>query len=260
VAGSAAYLSVLEAEDLEKALHARRATYRGLKLSAQDPIQRFRLEETRGVLFLDALRRKLGDDRFFPLMNDFFAANTTKTVTAQAFLEKAGVPLEFSEPAAGPAYLLTDINRRLASAVLVYGTLRDAGANRYAAEQLQQRYLDLYESRVPIHKDFEVSDELLRHRDVVFIGRPESNSALAAWSDALGLDYPGACFRIGGKAHASERQALLLAGKNPLDAGHMALVVAGNDALRTVKAAAVRAGATEYAVFEQGKPLQAEFR
>jgi hypothetical protein len=260
VAGSAAYLQMLETEDLDKALTARRAIYRGLKLAPDDPIRRFRLEETKGVLFLDALRRKLGDDHFFPLMTDFFAANTTRTVTAQSFLEKAGVPFDFSEPGGGPAYLLSDIYRRLPSAVIVYGTLRDAGANRYAAEQLQRRYLDQYESQVPIYKDFEVSDDVLRSRDVVFVGRPEANSALAAWSDALSLEYSGASFRIANKAHADEREALLLAGTNPRDPSHMALVIAGNDALRTVKAASARLAPGEYAIYEPGKQLRAQFR
>ena len=76
----------------------------------------------------------------------------------------------------------------MASAVIVYGTVREAGANRYAAEQMQDRFLDRYESRVPIYKDFEATDDLLRHRDVVFVGRPEANSALALWSGRLGLD------------------------------------------------------------------------
>ena len=260
VAGSSAYQQVLEAPDLEKSLDARRATYRGLKLAPDDPIRSFRLEETRGVLFLDALRRKLGDDRFFAVMADFFTANTTRTVTAQSFLEKAGARFDFSEPGEGPAYLLTDINRRLASAAIVYGTLREAGANRYAAEQLQRQYLDQYESQVPIYKDFEVSDDLLRHRDVVFVGRPEVNSALAAWSKDLALDYSGASFRIANKAHADEREALLLAARNPKDPAHMALVIAGNDALRTVKAAAAWLEPGEYAIFQTGKPLRAQFR
>ncbi len=34
----------------------------------------------------------MGDDAFLKLMSDYFAANTTKTVTAQSFLDKAGVP------------------------------------------------------------------------------------------------------------------------------------------------------------------------
>jgi hypothetical protein len=207
-----------------------------LKLGPDNAANRFRLEETKGVLFLDSLRRKLGDDRFFALMSEFFTAHAGATVTAQSFLEKAGVPFEFSEPEDGPAYLLNDIYRRLPTAILVYGTGREAGANRYAAEQIQSDLLDAYESAVPIYKDFEVSDELLRHRDVIFIGRPEANSALAAWAERLGLDYPGAAFRIDGAVHASEREALLLAATNPFDPAHMVLVVAGNTALRTVKA------------------------
>jgi hypothetical protein len=159
-------LCALQSGDLAKALDARRATWRRLKLEPDDDANRFRLEETKGVLFLDSLRRKLGDDRFFALMAEFFTANAGATVTAQSFLEKAGVPFEFPEPEDGPAYLLTDIYRHLSGAILVYGTGREAGANRYAAEQIQSDLLDDYESAVPIYKDFEVSDELLRHRDV----------------------------------------------------------------------------------------------
>jgi hypothetical protein len=227
-----AYYRALQSGDLAQTLEARRTMYRGLKLAPDS----FRLEETRGVLFLDSLRCKLGDDRFFALMSEFFTAHAGATVTAQSFLEQAGVPFEFTEPGDGPAYLLTDIYRHLPAAILVYGTGREAGANRYAAERIQSDLLDDYESAVPIYKDFEVSDELLRHRDVIFIGRPEANSALAAWAGRIGLDYPGAAFRIDDAVHASEREALLLAAKNPFDAAHMVLVVAGNTALRTVKA------------------------
>jgi hypothetical protein len=235
-AGSAAYYRALQSDDLTQTLDARRAMYRRLKLGPDNPATRFRLEETRGVLFLDSLRRKVGDDRFFTLMAEFFAAHAAATVTAQSFLEKAGVPFEFSEPEDGPAYLVADIYRRLTAAILVYGTGREAGANRYAAEQIQSDLLDSYESAVPICKDFEVSDDLLRHRDVIFVGRPEANSALAAWAARIGLDYPDAAFRIDGAVHASEREALLLAATNPFDPAHMVLVVAGNSALRTVKA------------------------
>jgi hypothetical protein len=235
-AGSVAYYRALQSGDLAQTLDARRAMYRGTKLGPDNPANRFRLEETKGVLFLDSLRRKLGDGRFFALMSEFFTAHAGATVTAQSFLEKAGVPFEFTEPGDGPAYLLTDIYRHLPAAILVYGTGREAGANRYAAERIQSDLLDDYESAVPIYKDFEVSDELLRHRDVIFIGRPEANSALAAWAGRIGLDYPGAAFRIDDAVHASEREALLLAAKNPFDAAHMVLVVAGNTALRTVKA------------------------
>jgi hypothetical protein len=247
-AGSVAYYHALRSDDLAQALDARRTMYRGFKLGPDNPANRFRLEETKGVLFLDSLRRKVGDDRFFALMAEFFTAHAGAAVTAQSFLEKAGVPFEFCEPEDGPAYLLTDIYHRLATAILVYGTGREAGANRYAAEQIQSDLLDDYESAVPIYKDFEASDELLRHRDVIFIGRPEANSALAAWAVRIGLDYPGAAFRIDDAVHASEREALLLAAKNPFDAAHMVLVVAGNTALRTVKAWSAGLTQTDHAI------------
>jgi hypothetical protein len=256
VAGSAAYHQVLGSDDVGKAMNARTVMYRGLKLSPDNAATRFRIEETKGVLFLDGLRRKLGDDQFLALMKDFFTANAAKTVTAKSFLEKAGVPFDFTEPAPGPAYLVGDIRSRLASAVIVYGTLRDAGANRYAAEQMQLHYLDQFEHAVPIYKDFEVSDDLLRDRDVIYVGRPETNSALVWWTakpeKRVGYSS-GAVFSADGKTCASERCALIYANQSPWDAHHMVLIVAGNDALRTVKAMNnMGSGQSELVVWEDG--------
>ena len=262
VAGSAAYYRVLQSPDLGKSLEATRAAYRRLKLEPHDDTRRFREQEAEGVLFLDSLRQKLGDDRFLKLMTDYFDANTTKTVTAQSFLDQAGVSFTPPDPGSGPVYLVSDMGRRLASAVLVYGTVREAGANRYAAEVLQHDFLNMYEKQIPIYKDFEATDELLRHRDVIFVGRPEANSALAAWAGKLGFDYTGASFQVAGAVHASEREALLLAGQNPLDAARMVLVLAGNDALRTVKLARAESemsGAVQYAVVDDGQKSKSGF-
>jgi hypothetical protein len=259
VAGSAAYHRLLSSPDPEKGLEATRITLRGLRLSPQNDMNRHAMEQAKGVLYLDWLRRHKGDDAFFKLMSEYFAANTTNTVTAKSFLDQAltghlrAESVDEVSPD-GPAYLTTDINRRLESAVIVYGTNRDAGANRYAAEQMQSRFLDQFESRVPIFKDFDTSDDSLRHSDVIFIGRPEANSALKAWAAKIGLKYSGAAFEIDGATHASEREALLYAAKNPLDAAHMVLVVAGNDALRTVKAFRAQIS-TPFAIFKDGDPI-----
>jgi len=263
VAGSVVLRRALQSNDPEAELNAQRATWRGLELSPDNPANHFRREVTKGVVYLDSLRRKMGDDAFLKLMDDYFAANTTKTVTSQSFLAKAGVSLDAIDqpgnldPPEGPAYLTNEIWRRLASAVIVYGTVREAGSNRYAAEQIQNRFLDRYESRVPIYKDFEATDDLLRHRDTVFVGRPEANSALALWSAKIGLDYQGAAFKIDGEAHASEREGLILAATNPLDAAHMVLIVAGNDALSTVKSENADLSPDEYVIVKDGdKPIK----
>jgi hypothetical protein len=252
VAGSAAYYRVLQSANVEKAVEAERVRFRGLKLAPLDDGSRFRLEETRGTLVLDALRHKLGDTAFLKLMKEYFAANTTKTVTASSFAAAAGTPLDSGDAGNGPAYLPSDINSRLGSAVLVYGTQREAGTNRYAAETRQAAFRERHQREVAIYKDFEANEALLAHKDVIFIGRPESNSALAAWAGKLGLDYQGAVIKAGGKVYASERNALLYAAKNPLDPAHMVLVYAGNSPLETVRSLDA-AGETPWVVLEDGK-------
>jgi hypothetical protein len=252
VAGSAAYYRILAGPDLGKQIDAAKVTYRGLKLGPQNEMTQVQFEQVKGVLFLDALRHKLGDDAFLNLMSGYFAGNATKTVTAQSFLDKAGVPFEVPDPGDGPAYLTTDIGRRLATAVIVYGTEREAGANRYAAEAMRAQWLDRFEHEVPIYKDFEVDGATLGSHDVVFVGRPEANSALAAWAEKLALKFDGAAFTIDGETHASEREALLYAAKNPLDPAHMVLVVAGNEALRTVKALHAQTNAPYVVHFDDG--------
>jgi len=135
----------------------------------------------------------------------------------------------------------------------------DAGANRYAAEQLQKHYLDWFESAVPIRKDFEVTDDELRGRDVIFVGRPETNSALAHWKDKIELNADGGLFRIAGKDHASETEALVFAAANPLDRKHMVLVLAGNNALETVLLAKAGMNHTEYSIFDRDNETSSGF-
>jgi len=258
-AGSAAYYRDLESKDVAKEIAAHWAGYRAASIADPNPINRFALETHKGALFLDRLRRDVGDDRFFKLLTDFFAAHTTKSVTAQSFLDAAGVKFALPDDQGGATYVASDIRQRLRSAILIYGTVTDAGANRYAAEQLQKNYLDWFESVVPIRKDFEVTGEELRTHDVIFVGRPETNSALAAWKTQIGLDSDGGLFRIAGKDHASETEALAFAAANPLEHKHMVLVLAGNNALETVRLAATGLNRTEYSIFDSGKDTSSGF-
>jgi hypothetical protein len=263
VSGSAAYYEDLDSKDLSKAMAAHWAEYRSLSISTLDPKQHFELETQKGALFLDQLRRNIGDDRFFKLMSDFFAAHKTKAVTAQSFLDAAGVKFVMPADHGGPTYLVSDIRQRLGSAMLVYGTMAEAGANRYAAEELQKGLYRSLETAVPIRKDFELTDADLRAHDIIFVGRPETNAALAALHDKLGLDSSGGLFRIAGVDHASETEALAFAASNPLDHRHMALVVAGNSALETVLLSKSDfLGAqydAQYSIFDAGKEIASGF-
>ena len=69
-----------------------------------------------------------------------------------------------------------------------------------------------------------------------------------------GPGLPGAAFKIDGQVHASEREGLILAASNPLDATHMVLVVAGNDTLSTVKSQREDLPRDEHMIFKDGDP------
>lgn len=284
-AGADAYYDAVRSDHPDRAINELRATYRRAALEGDEPLARLhpdvrsakwrRLASSKGALLLDALRSELGDDKFSDFMRAFFETNTTRKVTTAAFRDAAnraaGKPLDAlfdrwlnstglpGDPG-GPAYVASDILQRLHSALIVYGTNADAGANRYAAEQLQKQFLDRFESAAPIHKDFEVTGDDLRAHDIVFVGRPEANSALGAIAQRIGLDYHGAEFRIDGNTHPSEYDALILAATNPLEAKRMIVVFAGNTALETVKLASVTPPRAEYAIYTKGKETTAGFR
>ena len=208
-------------------------------------------------------------------MRDFFEANTTKSVTTAQFVAAAGekgrpvlekwlpgpgLPASgLPDQKPGPIYRASIMFRRAGSVLIVYGTVAEAGANRYAAEQLQGRLLDSFESAAPVRKDFEVSEEELRGKEVVFIGRPETNSALAAWARRIGLEYEQAAFRIDGRDHASENEALMFVAANPLDQRHAVLVMAGNSPLETVRLAGAWPPDSQYAIFDAGRETSSGF-
>jgi hypothetical protein len=275
-AGSATYHGILASDDARQDLERLRIQFRGLAVLSDTPLANlqadtnssnwYRIASVKGSLLLDALRVEIGDDTFLTFMKDWFAANTTRTVTTASFrsaaekaagrslapffdqwLTKPGLPGDRG----GPSYVASDIFQHFGTTLIVYGTLRDAGANRYASEQLQKQMLGWHESEVPIFKDFELTEFDLRGHSVIFIGCPESNQALAAIAPRIGLDYDGAAFRINGAEHGSEYESLVFAAANPFNPKQMVVAVAGNTALETVKAAD-HIPSSQYAIFRSG--------
>jgi hypothetical protein len=271
-AGSASYYNALADADYEKRIARLRAGFAAATLAGDNELQRFQQASCRGALLLDALRKQMGDDRFFAFMKSFFDANTTKPVSTAQFRAAAGPAsqtvietwLNAAPPASpsGPIYVATDFHplaKRLANTVIVYGTSDEAGANRYAAEQVAKDVLEMYEDAVPVRKDFEVTDRDLRDREVIFVGRPATNSALAAWQSKLSLNYDGGVFTIDGKDHGAETESLAWTAANPLDPKHMVLVLAGNSPVETVRVAKKQFKATQYAVYDSGKETSSGF-
>ena len=273
-AGAAAYNDDLGDDHPGQAIEVRRAEFRAALAGEASESNRFPLEESRGALLLDALRQKLGDDRFFALMNRFFPAHAIEPINADAFIAAAGPDARpvFNEWLSsgtiprvpeGPRYLLSAIHPgggAISNAVIVYGTVTEAGANRYAAEQLQKRLLEWFETPVSIQRDFELSGQELHDRNVIFVGRPETNSALAAVAKSIGLVYDGGDFTIRGVHHASEREALALAAANPDNPKRMVLLVAGNSALETVRLAReMDRPRAQFAIYDDGDRTSAGF-
>jgi hypothetical protein len=286
-AGSTLYFEALTSENPDKTLESYRTQLRGLELTHDRPLLQMNgdlsstawasVTELKGALFLAALRKEMGSDEFLNLMNGFFDTHTTKTVTTAEFLnaldqkwKKAHdefVAKWLKQPGLpgaenGPLYVARFSQEDLANAVIVYGTVTEAGANRYAAERLQAEFLDGFESRVPLLRDYEVTPDQLRLRNVVFVGRPETNSMLASWADRVGLHFDGSTFGIRGVEHGSENDSLLYAAANPLDRTNKVLVFAGNSAIATVRVAEATAHSREiaqYAIYDQRKLVDSGF-
>jgi hypothetical protein len=279
-AGSAAYFEVLNGDDpgdvtnVTKRLDFYRAQYRAAALDGDQPLSKLvsstksaawhTIAESKGLLALDALRREMGDDAFFAFMRTFYGKNTTRTVRSSDFIAAAGADHQalfakwldstgLPEKAEGPLYTASALRGRLSSAMIVYGTMAEAGANRYAAEQWQQQFIGMFERQVPVRKDFEVSEADLAQHDIVFIGRPETNSALAAWTKQIGLDYDGGVFKLADADHASENDAVIWAAANPQDQKHMVIVAAGNSPLSTVLAARSGLSQNQYEIVTSGR-------
>ena len=283
-AGSAEYYDALTSQDAQKTLDSFRAELRGIQLRNDRPLSQMngdirsmawsRIAELKGALFLDALRKKMGDDKFDSFMNTFYSEHTTKTVTTaqfldaarqqdskldngmiSAWLDKTGLPGDEK----GPLYVAEFNQQDLANSIIVYGTVTEAGANRYAAEHLQSKAMDRMEKQIPLFRDYEVTDADLRSHNVIFVGRPETNSALADWAEKLRLPFESNTFTLDKAAYGSENDSLLMAAANPDDPAKKVLVIAGNSAIATVRAVSNPANEAQYAVLDHDRVVSSGF-
>ncbi|MBI4893203.1 MAG: hypothetical protein HY821_21445 [Acidobacteria bacterium] len=184
-------------------------------------------KEALATLEFDAIRREMGDDAFAAMLRGFFERYTTKTIREADF---PAARRKIAAPAHPP--LLLALLAKLDSAVIVYGTDREAGANRHTAELLQSQFNRFFERQVPVLRDFELTPEIGQSRTIVFVGRPETNSAVRGEFPAK---FDGAAFALDGKTYAHERDGVACAAENPLNSEQMVVLVAGNSAVETVR-------------------------
>src|SRR5262249_331137 len=149
----------------------------------------------KGVLFLAALREKLGDERFLKLMDDFGRAHAGEEVSTADFraeVERVGGNRieEFCDdwltrtklPGLGKANpsSINSYESELDRTVIVYGTLRESDAQREAATRLQRQIERKWANfTVPILSDRDAPNNVLKGRHVLLIGRPDANAVAA---------------------------------------------------------------------------------
>ena len=113
-------------------------------------------------------------------------------------------------------------------ALIVYGTVKEADAQREAAEHLQRGIASRwYNLTVPIKSDNEVSDADLASHHILLIGRPDSNAVAARLAASLPVKFAAASFVCRDETYAHPATAVIAAGSNPLDRRYEVVLFAG---------------------------------
>lgn len=145
----------------------------------------YQIAAGKGVLLLSALRQAMGDDKFLKLMDEFGRAHAGRTASTEAFRTRAeaiagrdlgaffqswltakGLP---ADPGGG-SWSIDSFEAEPERALIVYGTLKDASAQREAAEQLQRGIARRWSNMtVPLQPDTDVTDADLKSHHILLV-------------------------------------------------------------------------------------------
>jgi hypothetical protein len=207
-----------------------------------------RIARGKGVLFLHALRGKLGAKAFDERLDAFGTANAGKEVTTTAFRAHLGkgaddlFGLWYTKPGlperAGGAFSVLSFYAEVESAVIVYGTLDEEKANFDAAKKLQAALLRRgFNVEVPIKRDSDMNPTDFAGRHLLLVGRPATNAVARDWAKQFPVAFGPASVVVKGKTYAHADTGVLVAGTNKLDKRYSAVLVAGLSAEATVATA-----------------------
>jgi hypothetical protein len=211
--------------------------------------ERFDIAAGKGVLFLHAIRSEnpLQMDAFFDQFGRAHAGEPATTVEFLAGAREAYVANtvdrqksleEFDRLAAkwvdgtglpsqdGGDWSIDAFDTEPDQALVVYGTLRDASAQKEAAGILQDRIARRWGNySVTIKPDTELTDEELKSHHILLIGRPSTNRIASRFASDLPVAFGPASFRVGEATYAHEGTAIVAAGANPLASSRFSLVI-----------------------------------
>jgi hypothetical protein len=203
----------------------------------------YQIAAGKGVLLLAALRQTLGDEPFLKLMHDFGRAHAGQRVWTEEFRTHAEAVARrdlrgfftpwLSEPRlpadpGGGYWSIDSFEAEPEKALIVFGTLKEADAQREAADHLQRGIAQRWSNvRVPIRSDHEVSEAELRSHHILLIGRPDTNAVAARLAGALPVRFGAGSFVLRNETYAHPATAVIAAGSNPLSARYEVVVFAG---------------------------------
>jgi hypothetical protein len=287
-------LSREDRDRLAVALHHFRSEYElGRRASPEVPLLKtkadirqsdwHRVAEGKGVLLLHALRGEMGNDKFDEMMENFGKQYAGKKVSTEEFrasvekmadkklddffdkwLQQTGLPATAKGKEGstritgleGGPFSVQTYNAELEQTLIVYGTRDELPTNREAAEALQKGIIERGSNiTVPVKSDRDATDDDLKTRHVLLIGRPDSNSIVARFREALPITFGSQSFVVRGDTYAHADSAVIVVAENPLNKRFSLVVVAGMNAASTLRTAPLlaRNGSTaEVVVYAQG--------
>jgi hypothetical protein len=205
----------------------------------------------KGVLLLADLRSRLGDETFLTLMDDFGRAHAGRSATTAEFLKAVdnlpGRPVESSFfdrwlgqrglPTARfeAVWSIDSFTAEPERAVIVYGTLKEASAQREAADLLQRQVERLWSNvTVPVRSDKEVTTEELKSHHLLLVGRPGTNAVASdRAAGAVPVAFKSGSFVVAGQTYAHPASSVIAAGENPLNPRYEVVLFAGLSARST---------------------------
>lgn len=239
------------------------------------------IAEGKGVLFLARLQKALGNNRFLTMMDAFGAAHAGKKVeTAKfraavraqardeaeartldglfdAWLTRPGLPAD--APSAG-TWSVRTFQREPEKTLIVYGTTREAHAQREAAHALREAFAtSWYNLRMETLADTDLTDAQARDHHLILIGRPDSNAVLKRFASTVPVRFGAGTFTVGDAVYAHPGTAVVAAAANPLNARYSVLAISGLDADATYRVSAgpvLHLGPAEIAILPESGPVR----
>ena len=209
----------------------------------------YEVAANKGTLLLAALRAKLGDDAFVKLLDQFGRKHAGQAVSTADFraeaealpgagltgffnkwLDAKGLPNDSDDG----IWAIDSFEVEPERALIVYGTVKETTPQREAAERLQRQVARRWSNVLPpIVADKDATDDDLRNRHVLLVGRPDSNTVAARFAKAFPVRFGPASFTLRGETYAHPATAVVAAGENPLNPRFEVVLHAGLSAEAT---------------------------